>query len=108
MSTGKIISPIVSAGTDQATATPITRDTNWTVVQVNVGNTDATGGVSLPDNPHLGDIVEIHNQGIAAIIYPNVGALMDISTTQYTAMNATFRYIATNLWANIAAPQSPP
>jgi hypothetical protein len=59
MSTGKFTTPITANGTSQAAATPIVRDTNWTICMVTV-NTSGDG-VKLPDNANVGDIVEIHS-----------------------------------------------
>lgn len=83
---GVTIDGITSAGRTQGAATQIVRYSGWSVVLVTAGVVDAfsnAGGVILPEDAEVGDLVELHYvegaPGSAAsfFLYPEVGGQIE-------------------------------
>jgi hypothetical protein len=97
---GTTIDSLTAAGTNQSTAAPIVRYSKLTVVILSQDGLNA-GGVTLPTDSEVGDVVECHAVN-AVVIYPPSGASLNGSTSNTVVIgNASFRLVAADTWYSI-------
>lgn len=100
---GVTIDVITAAGTNQATATPITRHCGWTVVLISASG---SAGVQLPGNAEIGDLVELHGTSGTGgfLVWPAVGdqIMYGGANNADSGAHILYRYISANNWLRVS------
>lgn len=108
---GTTVTALNSAGTGQSTATPIVRYSGVTVAVVTSTSSPTGQGVVLPDDPEIGDVVEVYHAGHVSgsygpfHVYPpsgwSVGDQAINSPVGIDSNGARFRYLGSSLYGAV-------
>ena len=104
MSTGTFTTPVTSAGTNQATATPIVRVNHWTICMTTNGGSQT--GVLLPPAMHVGDLLELHaTDAVSVFMWPSTGDNINLHGANNAFTEGTsnlFRCTSVGNWTSVS------